>query len=80
MEIDRTWTVARDGKTFFVYSGTCDGICTKWITESQWDFNMSVRMVDGLLVYTDGDGQPVLVWESDEAEYHQWPAPQEGPQ
>ena len=78
MEINSTWTAARDGKTFVVYSGTCDGICTKWITESPWDFQISGHMVDGQLAHKDGQGQSVLVWESDEAEYHQWPAPLKG--
>ena len=74
MEIDRVYTVDSNHGLLFVYDGRCDGIPTKWITQGKWDFNISVQYDSsaGEMLYSDGKGKPMLVYEKGEAEYAQF--------
>ena len=57
-------------KNKHVYSGLCNGIPTKWITKTKWDYSITVKIVDGELMYKDSKGNEILIYEDDEEEYH----------
>ena len=66
------WTVCDNNVIKYVYEGDCDGILTRYITASPWDFQLNVKMVRGELTYRDSLGQPILVFEPDEPEFHKY--------
>ena len=72
MNIHEAFTLDRDGKTYYIHSGTCDGRLTKWITLSPWDGEQVVVSAKG---YADATGQHMMIWESDEDEYYDWCLP-----
>ena len=51
---------------------TCDDTPTKWITQGEWDGQLSMKIVNGDEFYIDGDGDRMYVYEEDEEEYHGW--------
>ena len=72
MEIDTETVIEKSEGTFFVCTGRCDGILTKWITNSKWDGNLSLSFEDGKMMYKDSKGQRVKVLEADEEGFNAW--------
>ena len=67
------------GITYFVYQGLCNGTETKWITKSPWDYSITLNFIDDdrqgndiSCQYLDGNGDAMLVYEVDEAEYYKF--------
>lgn len=58
-----------NGKKWYVYKGLCDGRPTKWMTLKKWDGIIKLQMKDGEIIYKDGKGGKMLVWEEGEKEY-----------
>tara|TARA_Y100000389_G_C16953626_1_gene267670 strand:+ start:93 stop:344 length:252 start_codon:yes stop_codon:yes gene_type:complete len=61
------------GVNYFIYSGDCNGIQTKWITTGEWDGEIKTVLHDGELTYLDSNNNKMLVYEDDEQEYYNWP-------
>ena len=57
------------GITYFVHQGICNGIETKWITKSPWDYSITIKFVNDELVYLDSNMDDMFVYEVDEEEY-----------
>ena len=64
------WTKTVDGKLCYVYQGMCDCFLTRWITQTEWDLQLTVRVSDGILLYNDSKGKEILVYEEDDAEWN----------
>lgn len=49
----------------------CNGIPTKWITKTEWDFKINVRFnkEKNDIEYTDSNGNEINVFEEDDIEY-----------
>jgi hypothetical protein len=58
-----------NGEKIHVYSSICDGRPTKYITKYKWDYKLSFCVINGEMIYLDGNKQEVLVYEDDEPEY-----------
>ena len=70
MEINDLYTIKIENIPHLVYEGTCDGIPTKWITKSKWDFKISIKMLKNRqLKYSDSNGDEILVFDEEDAEY-----------
>ena len=69
MDITNTYRIKIENVEHFVYEGTCDGIPTKWVTKSKWDYKIAIQMINGVLKYKDSDGNDILVYEEDDYEY-----------
>lgn len=72
MNITNITSVDKDGKNWIVHTGTCNGTPTKWITQSKWDGEIDVQVVDGNVKYCDSNGDEILVYEPDEIEWYTW--------
>jgi DNA polymerase III epsilon subunit-like protein len=55
-----------DGRRLHLYEGSCNGIPTQWVTTSEWDGKIAVKMVNGEAAYSDGHNEPILVYEPGE--------------
>ena len=71
MEINDTYEIKIETIQHFVYEGTCDGIPTKWVTKSNWDFKINVRFdkEKNDIEYTDSSGDKILVFDEEDVEY-----------
>lgn len=71
MEINDIYKINIEGVWHFVYEGTCDGIKTKWITKSKWDFKINVRFDKEKkdIEYTDSNGDEILVFDEQDVAY-----------
>jgi len=69
MEIIETYQIKIDNVVHFVYSGTCDGIPTKWLTKSTWNGKLKIQLVDNKVKYTDTNGEEVVVFDETDVEY-----------
>ena len=69
MDINNVYQIKIDNVPHFVYTGTCDGIPTKWVTKSEWDGRVKVQMVDNKLKYTDVNGQEIVIFDETDVEY-----------
>ena len=69
MDITNTYRIKIENTERFVYEGTCDGIPTKWVTQSKWDYKITIQMIKGQLKYKDSDGNEILVYDEDDVEY-----------
>ena len=71
MEINDTYEIKNETIQHFVYEGTCDGIPTKWVTKSKWDFKINVRFdkEKNDIEYTDSSGDKILVFDEEDFEY-----------
>jgi hypothetical protein len=59
----------------FVYEGTCDGIPTKWITKSKWDYKITVEYLPYYintkqLKYSDSNGDEIIIFEENDDGYN----------
>lgn len=70
-EIIHTGIKEVNGVKVYIYFGLCNGIPTKWITQSEWDYKLSIqRNEDGTgFDYIDSKNQEILVFEQDEEEW-----------
>lgn len=68
--MNQCYQIRIDDVLHYVYEGECDGIPTKWITKTLWNFNIRVRMKNGKIQYSDDTDNEILVFEEDEYEYH----------
>lgn len=64
--------ITKDKKIYYVYSGDCDGIPTKWITYTKWNKKIIISMSNEGLTYKDVKGNEILVYEYDEPQYNEW--------
>jgi hypothetical protein len=73
MEIEDVYKINNHSFSY-VYSGLCDGIKTKWITKSKWDFTISIQFNRDTkqLEYFDSNGNEILVFEYDEEGYYKF--------
>jgi hypothetical protein len=69
MEINQHFQIIIENIPHFVYKGTCDGIPTKWVTKTEWDGNITLKLVNNKLKYFDIDEDEILVFNEDDVEY-----------
>jgi hypothetical protein len=70
MEINDTYLIIIGKTQYFVYEGTCDSIPTKWLTKSEWNGKIKVKMLNNKEIkYTDINGDEILVFDEDDVEY-----------
>jgi len=60
-----------NGIEHYVYTGLCNGILTKWITRTEWDYKISVKFnrEKGELDYCDSNKHEIFVYEEDEEDF-----------
>ena len=72
MENINEYKIKIDNIIYFVYSGFCNGIPTKWVLAKKWDKSINIKFENGELIYFDDTGNEILVFENDEPEYHKF--------
>ncbi len=70
MDITNIYKIKIKDNELFVHEGTCNGIPTKWVTHSKWNFKIKVQMINNEIKYKDSDGNEILVFEEDDEEYN----------
>ena len=58
-----------DKGIYNVYNGDCDGRDTFWCSLSEWDGLMKLQMVNNEVLYFNGNGEEMFVFEEGEEEY-----------
>ena len=69
MEINNIYETKINGIGRLVYEGTCDGVPTKWVTKSSWNYKIHVQLVHSGVMYSDDNGEEILVFDEDDEEY-----------
>lgn len=69
--INDIYKIKFENKPHFVYEGTCDGIPTKWLTQSKWDGKIKIEFENNEPIYRDSRGNIIHVFEKDDVEYNQ---------
>jgi len=71
LEITDTYRGIINNIEHYIYCGLCNGIPTKWITKTEWDFKINVRFnkEKNDIEYTDSNGNEINVFEEDDIEY-----------
>ncbi len=73
LQIDKVTKYKKDKIIWWVYEGVSDQYPTKWVTQGRWDKRITISMgEDGDLVYRDGHGIRMYIFESGEAGYDDW--------
>lgn len=70
IEMKQCYQVKIDDVLHYVYKGDCDGMPTKWITKTPWNFTISVKVEDGEIKYRDDSGNRMYVFIFDDYQYH----------
>jgi hypothetical protein len=72
MTINKMYIITIDGIRRIVYDGICGDIPTKWITQGEWDYTITIRFDKEIndLVYTDSNKKEILVFEEGEEGYN----------
>ena len=55
-----------------MYTEICNGIKTKWVTETEWNYGIKISIVNQEIMYKDNNGKNILVYEDDEDEWSEW--------
>jgi hypothetical protein len=71
IQILNTYAKQANGFQLHIYVGQCNGILTKWVTQSDWDFKLRIQVNADMtdVDYFDSNNKEVLVYEQDEAEW-----------
>ena len=69
MELTKIYEIKINNVQHFVYEGTCDGIPTKWVTKTEWNGKITLKMVNNELKYFDSYGHGIDIFDEDDAEY-----------
>lgn len=72
MDIKNIKIVRKDKIDWFVHTGFCDGIPTKWITQGKWDGKIRIKVENGEIIYRDSNSKELLVFENDEPGWILW--------
>jgi len=70
MDITKHFKITIKNIPYFVYEGTCDGIPTKWVTKSEWNGKITLKMVNNELKYFDINGDEINVFDENDDEYN----------
>lgn len=65
-------SVTKNKIKYYVYTGLCDGINTKQMTESIWNYAIEILFIDGKIMYGDNNGKKILVYENNKKEWNEW--------
>ena len=69
VDIVSKYTKVINDTKFYIYIGPCNGILTKWITVTEWDFTLRLHFQEGEMLYIDSKGQTMFCYETDEEEW-----------
>ena len=63
----------KNGNKFYLYYGECDGKKTQWICQTEWNYNINVRHLNGDLKYSDDNEEEIYVFEDEEIiDFNNW--------
>ncbi len=68
-DVEKATMIECEKKKYYLYIGSVNGRPTQWLTETKWNYNINVMLINNDMIYLDDEQRQIHVFEKGDEDW-----------